>query len=102
MNEAKETFLQCMKLDQRNTAALNGLGRIAQLEGSAEKAIEYWTEGANLDPQATGPMAGLAALYDGRDDYENAIKYYEMWLRAEPNNDDAKAALQKVKEKAAQ
>ena len=31
----------------------------------------------------------------------NAAKYYEMWLRAEPNNEEAKAGLKKVKEKAA-
>jgi len=46
-------------------------------------------------------MASLAAVYDGRDEFENAIKYDEMWLRAEPNNDDAKTALATIKEKAA-
>jgi len=32
--------------------------------------------------------------------YDKAVKYYEMWLKAEPNNTDAKAGLQKARSQA--
>jgi cytochrome c-type biogenesis protein CcmH/NrfG len=30
-------------------------------------------------------------------EYEKAVRYYEMWLRAEPNNADARAGLERAK-----
>jgi len=42
-------------------------------------------------------LNGLATTYMEKKDYAKAAEYYEMWLKAEPNNADAKAGLEKAK-----
>ena len=94
-DEAKKAFERCVALDAKNTAALNGLGRIAYFNDDDEDAaIKHWEKAVSLDKQATGPMMGLAQLYNHRGDYENAVKYYKIWLKSEPQNEDAKKGLQ--------
>ena len=98
--EAKASFETCLSLDAKNVAALNGLGQIALADGDEEKAIEHWQQAIKIDPRAGGPLFGLAKLYESREDYANAIKYYELCAKAEPNNAEVKAALKDAKEKA--
>ena len=78
-------------------AALNGLGQIAYYSDEDEEtAIAHWEKAISLDKRAGGPMEGLGNLYKNRGDKENALKYYKMWLKAEPQNEDAKKAVQEL------
>ena len=46
---------------------------------------------------ATASLSGLTKVYMDRKEYGKAEKYYEMWLKAEPNNSQAKEGLEKAK-----
>jgi tetratricopeptide (TPR) repeat protein len=93
---ANFSFEKCIALDPKHPAALNGLGQIAKSEGKIEKAIGYWE--SSTAPQATGPMMGLAETYMELKKYDLAVKYYNKWLNAEPNNPEAKSGLKKAKQ----
>ena len=42
-------------------------------------------------------LAGLARTYAELGQNEKAIQYYQMWLKAEPNNKEARQGLEKAK-----
>ena len=62
-----------------------------------DKAKEMFKKAFRKDPTNASALKGLAVTYMERKEYGEAIKYYEMWLKAEPNNKDAKAGLEKAK-----
>ncbi len=93
---AKESFEKCIAINPKHSAALNGLGRIAKSEGKIEEAIAYWKKVD--DPQATGPMLGLAETYMELKKYDLAAKYFQKLLTAEPKNAEAKRGLEKAKQ----
>ena len=96
--QARESFEKCLELNPKNSAALNGMGQIAKAEGDLEKAEMYWKKGVAADRNATGPMLGLAQMYEEQEEYRNSLKYYNMWLKFEPNNQMAKDGVERVKE----
>jgi len=62
-----------------------------------DKAEEVFKKALEMDPTNASALKGLAVTCMERKEYGEAIKYYEMWLKAEPNNKDAKAGLEKAK-----
>ncbi len=62
-----------------------------------DKAKEVFKKALEMDPTNASALKGLAVTCMERKEYGEAIKYYEMWLKAEPNNKDAKAGLEKAK-----
>ena len=64
--------------------------------GQIEEAIAHWRKAVEAAPTATAALNGLATTYMELKQYENAAKYYRMWLKVEPKNNDAKAGLKKA------
>ena len=62
-----------------------------------DKAEEVFKKALEMDPANASALKGLAVTCMERKEYGEAIKYYEMWLKAEPNNKDAKSGLEKAK-----
>ncbi len=95
---AEESFKKCVELNSKNSAALNGLGWIAHGQGNIDSAVEWWKKAVEAsNGQATASISGLAQVYMEKGDYENAAMYYQMWLKVEPNNEDAKKGLKQAK-----
>ncbi len=94
--EAKESFEKCVELDPKNAAALNGLAQIARSEGDEEAMLRFWLKAITVDKSATGPMLGLATYYEEKGDKKNAVKYYKMLSDADPTDEHAKAALERM------
>jgi tetratricopeptide (TPR) repeat protein len=95
---AKQSFEKCIELNPKNSAALNGLGWIAQGQGNTDEAIKWWEKAVEAsNGTATASLSGLAQVYMEKGDYKNAIKYYQMWLKAEPDNKQAQDGLKKAK-----
>jgi len=95
---AKDSFEKCVRLNPKNSAALNGLGWIAHGAGNIDEAIEWWEKAIKVsNGRATASLSGLTKVYMEKGDYKNAIKYYKMWLKAEPNNKQAKKGLETAK-----
>lgn len=96
---AKESFEKCIRLNPENSAALNGLGWIAKAEGNTDEAIEWWEKAVEASSgNATAAFSGLTQVYTERGDYENAVKYYKMWLNVDPDNEQTKEGLKEAKE----
>ena len=96
---AEMSFKKCVKLNPENSAALNGLGWIEHGQGNIDIAIKWWEKAVKAsNGVATASLSGLTQVYMDRKEYDKAIKYYEMWLKAEPDNQDAKDGLEKAKE----
>jgi len=95
---AKNSFEKCIRLNPQNSAALNGLGWIAHGQGNIDEAIQWWEKAVEVSGgHATASLSGLTQVYMEKKEYDQAIKYYEMWLSAEPNNKQAKNGLEKAK-----
>lgn len=95
---AEMSFKKCVKLNPQNSAALNGLGWIEHGQGNIDMAIKWWDKAVRASKgTATASLSGLTQVYMDRREYAKAAKYYRMWLKAEPNNEDAKAGLEKAK-----
>jgi len=97
---AEVSFKKCVKLNPQNSAALNGLGWIEHGQGNIDKAILWWEKAVKeSNGTATAPISGLTKVYMDKKKYGKAIKYYEMWLKAEPNSQEAKDGLEKANQK---
>ena len=94
---AKASFEKCVELNPENSAALNGLGWIADGQGSKDEAIEWWKKAVKAQPGATASLSGLVDTYAERKDNKNTVKYLEIWLKAEPDNEEVKKKLSKFK-----
>lgn len=95
---AETSFKKCIKLNPNNSAALNGLGWIEHAKDNKDVAIKWWEKAVKASNGiATASLSGLTKVYMEKQDYAKAVKYYEMWLKTEPDNQDAKAGLEKAK-----
>lgn len=95
---AKYSFRKCLEIEPNHAAALNGLGWIAKGQGETDEAIEYWQKAVQVsDGHATASLSGLTQTYMELEQYNDAIKYYKMWLNVEPQNDAAKAGLERAR-----
>jgi len=96
---ARDSFEKCIKLNPKNSAALNGLGWIAHGQSNIDDAVEWWEKAVKAsNGTATASLSGLTQVYMNKQEYDKAIKYYRMWLKAEPNNKQAKEGLEKARE----
>ena len=95
---AEVSFKKCVKLNPKNAAALNGLGWIAHGQDEKAQAIKWWEKAVEAsNGMATASLSGLTQVYMEMEQYDKAVKYYEMWLKAEPGNSQAKEGLEKAK-----
>ncbi len=61
------------------------------------RAEEMFKKALQTDPTNASALRGLAVTYMEGKKYDEAIKYYEMWLKIEPDNTDAKEGLKRAK-----
>lgn len=96
---AKAAFQKCVELNPDNSAALNGLGWIAHGAGDTDGAIAWWEKAVKASKgTATASLSGLTQVYMELGNYKQAVRYYKLWLRAEPNSQMAKEGLEKAQE----
>ena len=94
---AKHSFDKCLEIDPKHAGALNGLGWIAKIQNDTPAALGYWKKAVAALPTATAALNGLTTTYMEMHKYDEAIRYYEIWLKAEPANARVKAGLAKAK-----
>ena len=103
---AGEYFKAALDIEPRNAAALNGLGKFYyqdrgdQRHGSENlvRALDAWKAAIEADPTATAPMAELASAQAHEGCYDEAISWYEKWLKVDPKSTSAKSDLERVRE----
>ncbi len=95
---AVKTFEKCLAIDPKNAAAMNGLGWIAYRDKKFDEAIDWWDRGvAASEGGATACLAGLTRVYMEQKVYDQAIKYYLLWLKVDPKSSQAQEGLDKAR-----
>lgn len=64
-------------------------------QGRYEKAIEEFDEAYRLDPKPL-LLFNISQAYERLGKLDRAIEYLELYLKADPNNDNAKALKEKI------
>lgn len=98
--DAEQSFRKCLAIDPKQAGALNGLGWIAKMRKDPDKAIGYWQKAVEALPGASAALNGLTTTLVELGRHAEAVKYYEMWLKAEPDNAQVKAGLEKARKAA--
>lgn len=98
--EAKVYYEKMLKTANRGLKAIPSSGDLVkfQIEGSirlgkSDDAIKLLSDAVQKDPQDSISMFSLAILYEKKEDFETAEKYYLKTLEIEPNYYNANVNL---------
>jgi tetratricopeptide (TPR) repeat protein len=97
--EAQKIFLKCIELRPKDSRPLEALGAVAQAEGDEEKMVEWWKKSIELNKRSAAASKGLAEYYAQKEDLKNAAMYYRLYLKTNEKDEDAKKALEQIKNK---
>lgn len=73
---------------------LNNLGLAAMSISDDDKAIDYYQRVLTLDNKNTYAMYSIALIYEYKEDWKQAMKYYKQLIEKEP--DIKKSSLQQA------
>jgi Flp pilus assembly protein TadD len=126
---AQDEYKKALTLDQNNARYLNNLGYSYYLAGADNDAIKYYGKGLKLTPNdrrmhnniglaygrkkeydkarrhfliavgETGTALNLGYVYNQQGKFDDAIKYYETALKAQPNSLPALSNLSQLYER---
>ena len=91
-------FGRALEIDPKNAIALNGMGWELWRLTANDLAADFWRRATEADPTATSPMSGLAQNAMEKNDFAEAVKWYEKWLTQEQKNAEAAKGLERAKE----
>ncbi len=83
---AEETFLNCLKIDPKNDAALFQMAKMNFSSKNREKALEYSRKAAEADPSNKWYQILYAEVLIEDAQYEEAAKVYKQLTEKFPNN----------------
>lgn len=89
-NNAKASFSKAYDLDPKNYYACFMLGSLAERDHNNDKAIQYYKQAIELDPQMTACYKKLAAVYGAKGMNSKASECWQNVLRINPKDKDAK------------
>jgi len=90
---AGRLFRQALMAQPGNTAALYGLGRVAEDSGDDDTAISMWRAVLRLDPEFGPAALSLSQLYFRRQDTDRALKAARQATRLMPGDPAAWVVL---------
>lgn len=97
---AIEAYNKLLQMDARHKHALYNLGAIEFVLGKdKQKAIGYFTEAINSDPQYAEAYLARGICYEELKDADNAIADYKMAVQYKPNFEPAINNLNKLLDK---
>lgn len=91
-NRYSDCIENCKKIlakDAKNPTALRGIGCALQSMGNNEKAIEYYFKALENSKNKEIEYTLLGTIYYQQDDFENAIKYFNLAIDANDNYEQA-------------
>ena len=94
-DEAEKAWQKCLALAPNHAAALNGLGQLALMKRQYDKAETYLLKAA--DNNASTAYFGLARVYLLQGKYEQAEKWAQKLVTAEPSSQEGPKMLAAAK-----
>ena len=77
LNEAKESYMRALELNNEDIYARGVLGFIYGESKEYEKAEKLFSEGLEIAPKNPLLYLALGQMYDQKEEYDNAIGYYQ-------------------------
>ncbi len=87
-DSAEETFLNLIKIDDKNVDGYLYLGLIKYLNKDYEKSIEYYLSGLDTDPSNKNILDYLSKSYVKMENYEDAVEVLIKITEMEEDNKD--------------
>lgn len=94
---AEKQFLEILKENPKHVSALTSLGFVKLKQGNVKEAEQLYFKALALDPDYEPLLLNIAGLYAYKKDYKQADLYLNRLLKRNPNNQQAKQALQQIK-----
>ena len=88
-NEARQQFIEELKIDPKNAGAEYVLGEMARQSQQWDEAVNHFSRAAKLDPQFGEAFLGLGMALNAEKQYANAVAPLETAVKLEPSNPDA-------------
>jgi len=87
--EAKEQFLEALKIDPESVSTLTGLGVLNAHSGEIGAAIEYFRAALKRNPSSSDAHYGLGNALAGQGKFAEAAAEFEAAIRSKPDSADA-------------
>ncbi len=95
--EAKKIFSEIVNEHPEYAPAFSNLGfLILSSEGNISKALELYTKALSLDPDYEQGLLNMAGVMVAQKNFSEANKYLRRLLKKNPNNAQAKAAMNQL------
>jgi Tfp pilus assembly protein PilF len=95
---AEKEFTDILKEQPKHVSALTNLGFIKLQQGKANEAQQLYFKALALDPDYEPLLLNIAGLYAYKKDFKQSKLYLEKILKRNPNNQQAKQALNQIKQ----
>jgi len=86
---SRETLEEALKLDNKNTVALRGLGCISQFEGDFDKAVEFYKRALKFSKNKEIEYTLIGTVYYFQEKLDEACEYYNLAIDTNDNYDSA-------------
>lgn len=96
LQSAIKQFEFVLKENPKNSSAYVSLGYLKLLQNKPDETFELYQKGLQLNPDYEPLLVNLAGYYAATKDYKNAKLVLEKILKKNPNNKQAKMALQQL------
>ena len=93
MRTAERLFRRALEADDKNMAALNGLGFCLLNQGNHEQAKSTFERYLKIEPDSPGPMNGLARCLKAEGKVDEAVALWEKVLEDYPGPNAATTGL---------
>ncbi len=98
LKEAEADFKRVLDIDRGNASAMTGLGNIYYIQGSLNKALEFYRLSADNNPNDPEPLYNIALIFERLGRYEEAVSNYEKFIKvASGYGDDYRGSIVEAK-----
>lgn len=96
--DADKVLSEIIKENPKHVSALTNLGFVKLRQGKVKEAESLYFKALAYDPDYEALLLNIAGLYAYKKDFKQAEIYLSRLLKKYPNNNQAKQALQQIKQ----
>ena len=96
--DADKVLSEIIKENPKHVSALTNLGFVKLRQGKVKEAESLYFKALAYDPDYEALLLNIAGLYAYKKDFKQAETYLNRLLKKYPNNNQAKQALQQIKQ----